>query len=84
MASTTLDDKIARLEAALKNAKAEKSKEARLKRNQQLIAFGIGLELKYKSLSPEEREEVKSWFTELDERNKTRAFAGFFRLDSTD
>ena len=82
MPNTTLDAKIARLEAALKNAKAEKTKQARRERNQQLIAFGIGLELKYKSLSPMEKENIKSWFIELDDRNKIKAFAGFSRLDS--
>ena len=84
MADTRLDAKIARLEAELKNAKAEKTKEARLERNSQLIAFGIGLELRYKSLSPLEREEIKNWFTELDERNKARAFIGFSRLENSE
>ena len=79
---TSLDDKIARLEAELKNAKAEKTQENRKERNNQLMAFGILLETKYKSLSEAEQANIKAWVEILDERNKTRALAGFSRLDS--
>lgn len=82
MSRTTLDQKIAKLEAELKNAKASKSKEARQERNNQLMAFGIGLEMKYKSLPEAERAKIRGWFADLDTRNKQRAEAGFSRLDS--
>lgn len=83
MNKTTLDEKIARLEAELKNAKANKNKESRQERNNQLMAFGIGLETKYKSLPEAERVKIKAWFNELDDRNKARALSGFARLDSS-
>lgn len=81
MARTTLDQKIAKLEAELKEAKASKSKEARKERNNQLISFGIMLERKYKSLDAEGREKICSWAESLDARNKTRVQAGFARLE---
>ncbi len=83
MAKTAIDEKIARLEAELKNAKAAKTQAARKERNSQLMAFGIGLEMKYKSLSPAERERIKAWFNGIDERNKARALEGFARLDGS-
>lgn len=83
MPKTALDEKIARLEAELKNAKAAKTQVARKERNNQLMAFGIGLEMKYRSLSLVERERIKAWFSGIDERNKARALEGFARLDSS-
>lgn len=82
MTQTTLDKKIARLEAELKNAKASKSKEARKERNNQLMAFGIMLEQRYKNGLKEEREKIRSWVDVLEERNKDRCLAGFLRLDN--
>lgn len=84
MAKTTLEEKIAKLEAELKNAKASKTAKQRKERNQQLIAFGIGLELKYKSLPDAEKAKIRAWFESMDERNKARAIAGFDRLDVQD
>ncbi len=84
MAKTTLEEKIAKLEAELKNAKASKTAKQRKERNQQLIAFGIGLELKYKSLPDSEKAKIRAWFDSMDERNKARAIAGFDRLDAQD
>lgn len=81
MARTTLDQKIAKLEAELKNAKASKSKEARQERNNQLMAFGIMLEAKYKAIPETERAKMRGWADGLDERNKSRVLAGFARLD---
>ena len=81
MAKTTLEEKIAKLEAELKNAKASKTAKQRKERNQQLIAFGIGLELKYKSLPDAEKAKIRAWFESMDERNKARAIAGFERLE---
>lgn len=84
MAKTTLEEKIAKLEAELKNAKASQNAKQRKERNQQLIAFGIGLELKYKSLPDAEKAKIRAWFDSMDERNKARAIAGFDRLDAQD
>lgn len=81
MARTSIEDKIARLEAELKNAKAQKSKAARTERNNQLMSFGIMLEMKYKSLPESERVKIRAWAEMLDERNQTRAKAGFARLE---
>ena len=82
MAKTTIDKKIARLEAELKNAKAAKSKEARQERNNQLVSFGIMLEQKYRSLPEAERAKIRSWAENLDERNKGRVLAGFERIEA--
>lgn len=82
MARTTIDQKIAKLEAELKNAKASKSKEARQERNNQLMAIGIMLEMKYKSLSELERKKIQGWTDGLDERNTSRVKACFARLES--
>ncbi len=81
MAKTSLENKIARLEADLKEAKAMRHNEARKDRNAQLIAFGIMLETKFNNLPPAEREKVRTWADGLDKRNKERALAGFARLD---
>jgi len=82
MARTNLDERIARLEADLKTAKATKTKEGRTERNNQLMAFGIMLETKYKELPALERAKIKSWMGIVDGRNKERCGAGFDRLDS--
>ena len=82
MAKTSIDQKIARLEAELKTAKAAKTKEGRQERNSQLMSFGIMLETKYKTLPEAERAKIREWMTGLDERNRARVEAGFTRLDS--
>ena len=81
MAKTSLENKIARLEADLKEAKAMRHSEARKDRNVQLIAFGIMLEAKFNNLPLAEREKVRSWADGLYKRNRERALAGFARLD---
>jgi hypothetical protein len=81
MAKASLENKIARLEADLKEAKAMRHSEARKDRNAQLIAFGIMLETKFNNLPIAEREKVRTWADALDTRNKERVLAGFARLD---
>lgn len=83
MARTTIDQKIARLEAELKNAKASKSKEARQERNSQIMGFGIMLEQKYKILPEAERAKIRAWAENLDARNKGRVLAGFDRIEAS-
>ena len=39
------------------------------------------LEMKYKSLPESERVKIRAWAEMLDERNQTRAKAGFARLE---
>jgi hypothetical protein len=81
MAKASLENKIARLESELKEAKVMRHSEARKDRNAQLIAFGIMLEHKFNNLPTTEREKVRSWVDGLDTRNKERVLAGFARLD---
>lgn len=82
MTKTSIDQKIARLEAELKTAKAAKTKNGRQERNSQLMSFGIMLETKYKTLPEAERAKIRGWMTGLDDRNRARVEAGFTRLDS--
>ena len=81
MAKTSLENKIARLEADLKEAKARKHAATRKDRNAQLMGFGILLETKFNKLPMGERAKIRSWADELDKRNRERALAGFERLD---
>lgn len=82
MARTTLDQRIAKLEAELKNAKASKGKEARKERNGQLMSMGIMLAQTYKQLTLGDREKVRSWAENLDQRTKTRVIALCDSLDA--
>lgn len=83
MARTTIDQKIARLEAELKNAKASKSKEARQERNSHIMGFGILFEQKYRSLDAEGRVKMRAWAENLDARTKARVLAGFERVEAS-
>lgn len=83
MSQTQLDKRIERLEKELKNAKAQKQGQARKERNEQLIAFGLFMEEKYKRLPMEERAKVKSLGKELLKgKNLEKCLAGFARLDT--
>lgn len=81
MAKTSLENKIVRLEADLKEAKARKHAETRKARNAQLVAFGIMLETTFNKLPVAERTKIRSWADGLDKRNRERALTGFERLD---
>lgn len=83
MAQTALESKIERLQKELKEAKAAKSMAARKERNGQLFSFGVMIEKKYKTVSPEQREAMRKEAAELlDDRNRDRAMKGFDRLDA--
>lgn len=82
MAKMSLDEKIARLEKDLKNAKAKRSTTERKKRNGQLMAFGILLEAKYKTFPEHERAKIRAWADSLTKQTQARALEGFARLDS--
>lgn len=83
MTKTSIDQKIARLEAELKTAKAAKTEKGRKERNSQLMSFGIMLETKYKTLPEAERAKIRGWMNGLDDKTKARAEAGFSRLEGT-
>lgn len=84
MAKMSLDEKIAHLEKELKNAKAERSTSERKKRNWQLMAFGILLETKYKTLPEHERAKIRGWADSLNKQTQARALEGFSRLDNVE
>lgn len=82
MAKMSLDEKILQLEKELKNAKAKRSTAERKKRNGQLMAFGILLETKYRTLPEHERAKIRGWAESLNKQTQARALDGFARLDS--
>jgi hypothetical protein len=83
MARTTLAEKIAKLEAELKETKAAANRVKRKERNKQLMALGIYLERLYKERSAEGREKMRSQLESaaLDSRIKATALDGFSRID---
>ena len=83
MAKSTLAEKIARLEAELKETKAAANRAKRKERNKQLMALGIYLERLYKEQSTERRAKMRSQLENatLDERVKQLALDGFTRID---
>ena len=50
--------------------------------NGQLMAFGILLEAKYKTLPEHERAKIRAWADSLTKQTQARALEGFARLDS--
>lgn len=83
MARTTLDQKIAKLEAELKNARASKTKEGRKERNSQLISLGIFFERIYRGLDADGKAKMRETAENLDARNKGRVLAAFDRIESS-
>ena len=83
MARSTLAEKIAKLEAELKETKASANRAKRKERNKQLMALGIYLERLYKERSAEGREKMRSQLESaaLDDRVRRLALDGFNRLD---
>ena len=58
------------------------NKEARKERTGQLIAWGIMVEAQYRNATPDQRERIVSAARKLlQDRNLSRALAGFARLD---
>ena len=74
MAKLSLEDKIARLEAELKETKAAANRVKSKERNKPLIALGIYMERLCKM-----RTQLES--AALDNRVKTMALSGFSRID---
>ena len=72
--------KIGKLEAELKEQKAQITREKRKERNGQLMALGIMVELVFAKLTPGEKTMLRGWAEPLDSRNKQRVLAAFERL----
>jgi hypothetical protein len=80
MSSTRLEKQVEKLEAELKEKKAQISREKRKERGGQLVALGIMVEAAFKNLTPEAKAKLRTWADLLDARNKQRVFAAFERL----
>ena len=82
MSSTRLEKQVEKLEAELKEKKAQISREKRKERGGQLVALGIMVEVAFKGLTPEGKAKLRGWAEPLDARNKQRVLAAFERLES--
>ena len=71
---------VEKLEAELKEKKAQISREKRKERGGQLVALGIMVEVAFKGLTPEGKAKLRAWAEPLDARNKQRVLAAFERL----
>ena len=82
MSSARLEKQVEKLEAELKEKKAQISRQKRKERGGQLIALGIMVELAFKGLTPEGKAKLRGWAEPLDARNKQRVLAAFERLSA--
>ena len=80
MSSARLEKQVEKLEAELKEKKAQISREKRKERGGQLVALGIMVEVAFKGLTPEGKAKLRTWAEPLDARNKQRVLAAFDRL----
>ena len=80
MSSIRLEKQVEKLEAELKEKKAQISREKRKERGDQLVGLGIMVEVAFKSLTPEGKAKLRGWAEPLDARNKQRVLAAFERL----
>ena len=80
MSSARLEKQVEKLEAELKEKKAQISREKRKERGGQLVALGIMVEMAFKGLTPEGKTKLRGWAELLDTRNKQRVLAAFERL----
>lgn len=80
MSSARLEKQVEKLEAELKEKKAQIAREKRKERGGQLVALGIMVEQKFRRLGPEEKARLQGWAEQLDPRNKQRVLAAFERL----
>ena len=80
MSSTRLEKQVEKLEAELKEKKAQISREKRKERGDQLVGLGIMVEVAFKSLTPEGKAKLRGWAEPLDARTKQRVLAAFERL----
>ena len=82
MSSIRLEKQVERLEAELKEKKAQISREKRKERGGQLVALGIMVEAAFKTMAPGQKTMLRGWSEKLDARNKQRVLAAFERLDA--
>ena len=82
MQTSRLEKQVAKLEAELKEKKAQMAREKRKERGGQLVALGILFESQFRRMGPAERTRVQGWAAQLDPRNKLRVLAAFERLSS--
>ena len=82
MSSTRLEKQVERLEAELKEKKAQISREKRKERGGQLVALGIMVETAFKTAAPGQKTMLRGWAEKLDARNKQRVLAAFERLNA--
>ena len=80
MSSTRLEKQVEKLEAELKEKKAQISREKRKERGDQLVGLGIMVEVAFKGLTSEGKAKLRGWAEPLDARNKQRVLAAFERL----
>ena len=80
MSTTRLEKQVEKLEAELKEKKAQISREKRKERGGQLVALGIMVEQAFRRLAPAEKSRLQSWAEPLDPRNKQRVLAAFERM----
>lgn len=81
MSGTRLEKQVERLEAELKEKKAQISRKKRKERGGQLVALGIMVEVAFKGLTPEGKAKLRGWAEPLDAHNKERVLAAFARLE---
>ena len=81
MSSTRLEKQVEKLEAELKEKKAQISREKRKEHGGQFVALGIMVEVAFKGLTPEGIAKLRGWAEPLDARNKQRVLAAFERLE---
>ena len=82
MSATRLEKQVEKLEAELKEKKAQIAREKRKERGGQLVALGIMVELAFRRFAPAERARLQGWAEPLDARNKQRVLAAFARLSA--
>lgn len=81
MSSSRLAKQVEKLEAELKEKKAQISRAKRKERGGQLVALGIMVEVAFKGLTPEGKAKLRGWAEPLDARTKQRVLAAFERLE---
>ena len=81
MSGARLEKQVEKLEAELKEKKAQIARAKRKERGGQLVALGIMVEVAFKGLTPEGKAKLRGWAEPLDARNKQRVLAAFERLE---
>jgi hypothetical protein len=82
MSSSRLEKQVEKLEAELKEKKAQISRQKRKERGGQLIALGIMVQVAFKGLTPDGKAKLRGWAEPLDTRNKQRVLTAFERLSA--